>query len=72
MTRKEHLEWSKQRALDYCDMGNPQDGFTSLMSDLGKHPETADHVGIQMGMKQMIGGFLDAPIAMRKFIESFN
>lgn len=44
-TRDEHLQWCKQRALqefDYYQM--PADkwrnGITSMMSDLGKHPDT--------------------------------
>lgn len=72
MTRQEHLNWAKQRAIEYVDMGNPQDAYASLVSDLGKHPETENHAGIQLGMMQMVGGFLETPDAMRKFIEGFN
>jgi hypothetical protein len=43
-----------------------------MASDLGKHPETSDHIGIQLGMMQMIGGMLSTPRDMRKFIEDFN
>lgn len=71
MTRQEHLEWCKQRALEYVDT-DPQGAFTSIVSDLGKHPETAGHLGIQLGMMQLIGGMLNTPAQMRDFIEGFN
>lgn len=70
MTRQEHMEWCKQRALEYVDT-DPQGAYASMVSDLGKHPETANHVGIQLGMMQMIGGMLSTPAEMRKFIEGF-
>lgn len=72
MTRAEHLEWAKQRALEYVDAGDLNNAFNSVVSDLQKHPETADHAGIQLGMMQLMGGFLNSPIAMRHFIEGFN
>jgi len=39
MTRKEHLDWCKERALKYVDDGNLQQAYTSMTSDLSKHPE---------------------------------
>jgi hypothetical protein len=41
MSRADHLEWAKVRALEYVDAGEPQTAITSLMSDLSKHPGTA-------------------------------
>lgn len=70
-SRADHLAWAKQRALEYVDAGDTQNAFTSLISDLGKHPETIDaarNVG-QLGMMQLMGGMLNEPAAMRKFIE---
>jgi len=72
MTRDEHLNWCKQRAREYCDSGDVQGAYASMVSDLGKHEETANHVGIQLGMMQLMGGMLDTPTAMRKFIDGFN
>jgi hypothetical protein len=41
MTRKEHIEWCKKRAIEEMDFHkNPQQGIISMMSDLRKHPET--------------------------------
>lgn len=70
MTRTEHIEWCKKRALAYLPEG-PQAAFTSMMSDLGKHDETANHIGVKLGM-QLISGDLKSVDGMRAFIEGFN
>ena len=41
-TRQEHLAFCKQRAMEYVNSGNLLEAVTSMMSDLRKHPETAD------------------------------
>ena len=71
-TREEHLAWCKTRALEYVDSGNLQDAFTSMCSDLTKHPETESTVGIELGMLQLMGGQLGTAAQMRHFIEGFN
>lgn len=70
-TREEHMKWCKERALEYVDT-DPQGAYASMASDLQKHPETAGHVGIELGMMQMMGGMLSTPEQMRHFIEGFN
>lgn len=72
MTRAEHLAWCKARALEYVDQGKLQDAFASMGSDLGKHPDTAAHAGIAMGMMLLVGGLLNEPHEMRHFINGFN
>ncbi len=72
MTRAEHLEWCKQRALEYVERGDWRQAFTSLTSDLGKHPETANHAGIKLGFGLLIGGHLRGAAEMREFINGFN
>lgn len=73
MTRDEHMAWCKKRALQYIDIENdPKNSFASMMSDLGKHPDTATHIGIKLGMMQMLGGMLRTPDQMRDFINGFN
>ena len=72
MTRKEHLEWAKQRALAYVDAGDPNQAFASMTSDLRKHPDLANHIGIELGAMELMGGFLSTPDAMRKWITGFN
>jgi hypothetical protein len=40
MTRQEHLEWCKKRALEYLDKGDIPNAIASMMSDMQKHEET--------------------------------
>lgn len=72
MTRAEHLAWCKQRALEYVDQGQNQAAYASMASDLNKHPETANHAAISLGLMLMVGGHLDSGPEMRRFIEGFN
>jgi hypothetical protein len=46
VTRNEHLAWAKQRALEYVDRRELANAIASMISDLGKHPETANSVTI--------------------------
>ena len=71
-TRAEHLQWCKDRALEYLDSGDSSQAFTSMMSDLGKHPETENHAAIQLGVMLMFSGNLNTVSEMRKFIEGFH
>jgi hypothetical protein len=72
MTRDEHLLWCKKRALQYVDAGDLTQAFASMGSDLQKHPDTADHSGIGLGMMMLMAGHLSTPADMRSFIEGFN
>src|SRR5262245_31279283 len=71
-TRAEHLDWCKQRALEYCDRGDPTHAWASMVSDLRKHPDTEGHAGIQLGMLELMAGRLQTPDEMRTFLEGFN
>src|SRR6266571_4986291 len=57
-SRSEHLAWCKKRALEYCDLGDVNQAFASMSSDLGKHPETANHAAIKLGMMLLMAGHL--------------
>lgn len=72
MTRQEHLGWCKKRAIEYLDDGDVNNAWTSMASDLGKHPETAGHSAIGLGMQMLMGGYLSSDAKMRKFILGFN
>ena len=72
ITRAEHLAWCKKRALEYCDLGDVNQAFASMGSDLGKHPETQGHAGMEIGAAMLFSGQLGTPEKMRKFIEGFN
>ena len=73
MTRAEHLQWCKDRAMEYVNEGNLLEAVTSMMSDLGKHPETSCHGALAML------GLLAAQQAQRgnreevvRYIQGFN
>lgn len=72
MTRQEHLEWCKKRALEYVDAGDLQNAYSSMCSDLMKHEETKDHSAMTLGMMLMMNGHLSHPEKMREFINGFN
>ena len=72
MTRAEHVAWCKQRALEYIDRGDVTNAYASMASDLGKHPETANHAAIGLGVQLMMIGDLKTPDSMRNFINGFN
>ena len=71
-TRAEHLEWCKQRALPYVAGGDLPQAYTSMVADLGNHPETANHSAIQLGLMLLLAGQLSTPEKMRAFILGFN
>ncbi len=71
-TYEEHLNFAKQRALRYVELGDLLQALTSIGSDLRKHPETQNHPGYDIGMNlYMIGSLHSAP-EMRRFIEGFR
>jgi hypothetical protein len=72
MTRKEHLDLCKKRALAYVGVGDLQGAFQSMASDLDSHGETAGHIGITLGMMQLMAGQLSTKESMQHFIEGFN
>ncbi len=74
MTRQEHMDWCKRRALEYLKPGphySVREAVTSMLSDIRKHPETEDQTGVlgMLGIEALQSG--DAGEA-RKFIEGFN
>lgn len=74
MDRLEHLNWCKQRAREYLHSGNLVEAVTSMMSDLGKHPETVKTgsalamLGL-LALQQAQGGDSDG---VKRYIEGFN
>lgn len=72
MTRRQHLDWCKERALAELENGPTHLAFASMASDMRKHPETAGHIAIELGMQMLVAGFLSTKAEMREFIEGFN
>lgn len=71
-TREAHLAWCKQRALEELDRAGIAVAFASLASDLSKHPETVEHPGLDLGMRLMLGGFIQSDREMRDHIEGYG
>jgi len=72
MTREEHLQWAKDRALEYADQGDTANAMASLTSDLSKHEGTKGHAGVGLMMMQAMAGHFDQPGELRKCIEGFR
>lgn len=71
MTRSEHIAWCKQRAIEEMNYSNdPRQGIISMMSDIGKHPETNSEI-----LRCLCVYELSRPVTLqsaRKFIDGFN
>ena len=72
MDRQEHLQWCKARALEYEDQNDPNQAITSMISDLRKHPETAEHSAITLTGMLLVGGHLQTAAQVREHIDGFN
>lgn len=70
MTRADHLEWAKKRALAYLQRGDLRNAVASMMSDLSKHEE--------LGCSTVLGLVAFAYIrdgdmdGVKRWIEGFN
>ena len=71
VSRIEHLEWCKDRALKYLETGDVQNAIASMLSDLGKHKQT-EGVGKAMGPMGLMAVMNRDPTEARRFIEGFN
>lgn len=69
-SRSEHLQFCKDRALQYLNQGNGSEAIASMLSDLGKHKGTCDSV--QIGAMLMMATDPNDAAAVRRFIEGFN
>ena len=72
MNREEHLQWCKDRALQYLDNGDISQTLISMFSNLGKHSETENHIAIGLGIKMQVMGLLSTEKDIREFINGFN
>lgn len=72
MTRAEHLEWAKNRALELIENGDIAGAYASFTSDMNKHEELKDHSALTLGIMLMAFGHLNTAAQMKEFIEGFN
>ena len=70
-TYDEHIEWCKQRARVLLDDGDVPQAIASMLSDLGKHPET-ERVGKAMAMMGLMFAARGDLNEARKFVEGFQ
>ena len=72
MTRSEHLQWCKDRALEYVEQGDLVLAWSSFRSDMSKHLETENHGALPLGDQLLFNDHLDTSEKMRKHIEGYN
>lgn len=72
MTREEHMDWAKKRAILIAFKGLVREAWASFLSDLSKHEETRGHSAIELGAMLLEAGHLNSHIEMAKFIEGFR
>jgi len=72
VTRDEHLQWCKDRAIEYIDAGDLDQAFASFNSDMRKHSETDNHSALELGFMLLFNNHLDTTAKMRKWILGFN
>jgi hypothetical protein len=70
--RAEHLQWAKDRAIEYVKRDELGNAYASMMSDLNKHPDTRNHPALLIGTQLLITGNLNTPEQMKHFIEGIN
>ncbi len=73
MNRQEHVQWCKNRALEYLKPGpyySLQKAVASMASDMTKHPDTQSAIAIMgmIGVMEIARG----EDAVRKWITGFN
>lgn len=71
MTRDEHMAWCKERAREYLDKGDARSAIVSMLSDLGKHEETAG-AGASMAPLGLFAAQSGDVEEARRFVEGFR
>ena len=73
MTRLEHLKWCRERAIQEMDYyKDPTKAIVSMMSDLGKHPETNHESLKSLCMMMLMANQIKTRQDAIKFLSGFN
>lgn len=72
MDRKEHLQWCKDRAIEYVKSGDMNQAFASFTSDMNKHVETRGHNALALGNQLFFAGLLNTAVEMTKWVNGFS
>ena len=67
-SRATHIAWVKERALAELAHTGPAAALASVLSDVRKHPETADPPAIVLSMMLAMNGHLSTHDQMREWI----
>lgn len=70
--RSEHLQWCKDRAMEYVNAGDLKNAFASFQSDMTNHPETQNHVALELGTILLVSGNLSSNQQMTEWILGTN
>ena len=71
MTKEEHLQWCKDRAMEYWQRGELGNAVASMMSDMNPRPgsDTLRAFGLALGMMHVAQGDSDG---VRRWIEGWR
>ena len=74
MNRSEHLSWAKGRALAYLEHGQLENALSSFLSDMSKHPQTAQHMALSgpLGAEGLDAVQRRDGARLKQWIEGFN
>ena len=72
MNRQEHLQWAKDRAIQYLEIDEIFHSWNSFCNDMRKHDELSNHAALSMGTMMMLQGFWKNKEECKKYIEGFN
>jgi len=72
LTRAEHLQWAKDRALEYVEAGDLTSACASILSDLGKHPQIDPSTAQTVWAIEAMTGGLSTAEKVRHFINGIN
>lgn len=67
-TRAQHLQWCKDRAMEYVNKGDNAGAISSMLGDLGKHPETMKSAEVGMMLAMTVRDTESA----KRFVLGFN
>ena len=72
MTRAKHLQWCKDRAMEYVNRGQLTEAVTSMMSDITKHPETNSPALAMLGLMAAMDAQAGNRDSVVRYITGFN
>jgi len=58
--------------MEYVNNGDIPNGIKSMMSDMTKHQETCDHMGLSLGVMLLMGSQLETEKSATDWILGFN